>query len=460
MLIVTIVFGVIILGFGGASLFHHHRQRVFLNKALNVNESYKKQAANDLGIDGSAIAAVTTFDVLYNSMKLSPEALSGIDHLHHGQNFKNLSDLMDFMKEEIIKSESGEIAWRQMVHKYKGYTGEETAFGKLAEDGHSIQIPESGTTEGLDVIIDGKAYNVNVTDNPSYIQEHLDKYPDVDVIANKEMAQAFGDHPRVKIDPDLSSQQAFHQTADTMEGISEIGDFLDGIPILTLVINTARNGKKMYDGKIDIKTATEHTVIDTVGVGAGGWAGSEAGLALGLILAPATGGTSAIVIPVATSIIGALIGVFTGKGISSWFKGRHLRKAVEVLKDLSIAFRSKFLNLYDQLVLVSNNYYNELLQIVDERQNREKAIKRILFPNTSTTFYKMANSKLRDEKLKTRQFYKDIKRTIQNAEESEGGMILYAQGISILNDVDPLSELYQNMDIQLNIVEAEKRKLA
>ena len=110
--------------------------------------------------------------------------------------------------------------------------------------------------------------------------------------------------------------------------------------------------------------------------------------------------------------------------------------------------------------MVSNNYYNELLQIVDERQNREKAIKRILFPNTSTTFYKMANSKLRDEKLKTRQFYKDLKRTIQNAEESEGGMILYAQGISILNDVDPLPELYQNMDIQLNIVEAEKRKLA
>src|SRR5690606_19647512 len=118
-------------------------------------------------------------------------------------------------------------------------------------------------------------------------------------------------------DPDLSSQQAFHQTADTMEGISDMGDLLDGIPVLTLVINTARNGKRVYDGKVDFKTATEHTVIDTVGVGAGGWAGSKAGLALGLALAPATGGTSAIVIPVVTSTIGAIIGVFSGKGISS-----------------------------------------------------------------------------------------------------------------------------------------------
>jgi hypothetical protein len=460
MLTAIIIFGVTIVGIGSASLFHRHRQLVFLNKALNVDESFTKQAANELGIDGSAIAAVTTFDVLYNSMKLSPEALTGIDHLHHSQDFQSLSDLMDYMKDEIIKSESGEIAWRQMVHKYKGYTGEETAFGKLAEDGHSIQIPESGTTEGLDVIVDGKAYNVKVTDNPSYIQEHLDKYPDVDVIANKEMAQAFGDHPRVKIDPDLSSQQAFHDTGDTMEGLNDMGDFLDGIPVLTLIINTARNGKRIYDGKVDFKTATEHTVIDTVGVGAGGWAGSEAGLALGLALASATGGTSAIVIPVVTSVIGALIGVFTGKGISGWFKGRYLRKAVEVLKDLSISFRNKFLNLYDQLVLVSNNYYNELLQIVDERKNNGGSLKRILFPNTSTTFYKMADSKLRDEKLKAIQFYKDLKKTIQNAEKSEGGMILYAQGLNILNDVDPLPELYQNMERQLNIVQAEKRKLA
>jgi hypothetical protein len=110
--------------------------------------------------------------------------------------------------------------------------------------------------------------------------------------------------------------------------------------------------------------------------------------------------------------------------------------------------------------LVSNNYYNELLQIVDERKNNGGSLKRILFPNTSTTFYKMADSKLRDEKLKAIQFYKDLKKTIQNAEKSEGGMILYAQGLNILNDVDPLPELYQNMERQLNIVQAEKRKLA
>ena len=459
MLTAIIIFGVLFVSIGAASLFHHYRQRVFLNKSLNVDESFKKQAANDLGIDGSAIAAVTTFDVLYNSMKLSPETLSGIDHLHHGQNFRNLSDLMDFMKDEIITSGPGETAWRQMIHKYKGYTGEETAFGKFTDDGQSIQIPESGTTEGLDVIINGKPYNVKVTDNPSYIQEHLDKYPDVDVIANKEMAQAFGDHPRVKIDPDLSSQQAFHQTADTMEGISDLGDLLVGIPVLTLVINTARNGKRVYDSKVDFMTATEHTVIDTVGVGAGGWAGSKAGLALGLALAPATGGTSAVVIPVVTSTIGAIIGVFSGKGISGWVKGRYLRRAVNELKAFAATFRNKFLNLYDRVLVVSKNYYNELLQMVDKRRENEGAIKRTLFPNTSTTFYKMAANKLKDEKIKSIQFYKDLKETVQKAEESEGGMILYAQGVDILNEVNPLPEYYQKISSQLEIVEIEKKKL-
>lgn len=460
MIITLIVFGVFVVGLGSASLIHRYRQYAFLNKALNVNESYKKRAAKEFGIDGTVVTGVSTFDVLYNSLKLSPEALSGINHLHHTQNFDNLGDLMGFLKDEIIRSEAGEAAWRQMVHKYKGYTGEQTAFGNLSEQDFNINVPESATTEGLDVTIDGKAFNVKVTDNPSYIQQHLDKHPDVDVITNKEMVDAFGNHPRVIIDPDLSSQKAFHATADTFEGVDNMGDLIDGIPIITLAINTARHGKRVYDGKVDLKTASEHTVIDTVGVGAGGWAGGQAGLYAGLALAPVTGGTSAIIIPAATTLIGTLIGVFTGKGISGWFKGRHVRAAIKELQNLAATFRNTFLELYDQVVSLSKNYYNHLLKVVEEEHKKEGLLKRTLFPNTASTFYEMANRKLKSEKNKTRIFYKDLKNTLVKNKESEGGMILYAQGKEILYEVEPLPHYYNQITTQLEIVEVEKKKIS
>lgn len=460
MLITFIIFGVFAVGLGSASLVHRHRQYSLLNKSLNIDESYKKRVADELGIDGAIVTSVSTFDVLYNSLKLSPETLSGINHLHHAKNFESLSELMNYLKDEIIRSEAGETAWRQMIHKYKGYTGENTAFGNLEDKGYEIKIPDSATTEGLDVMIGGKAYNVKITDNPSYIQQHLDKHPDIDVIANKEMSDAFGDHPRVKIDPDLSSQKAFHNTFDTFEGVSDMGDLIDGIPVITLAVNTVRNGKRAYDGKVDLKTATEHTIIDSAGVGAGGWAGGQAGMYVGLALAPVTGGTSAIIIPAATTLIGTIIGVFTGKGISGWFKGRHVRKAILELQNLATTFRNKFLEKYGKVISASGIYYNNLLKVVETEKKRDGLLKRTLFPNISTIFYKKANRKLKEERRKVNNFYKDLKNTLINNKESEGGMILYAQGMEILNEVKPLPKYYKQIRDQLDLVVKEKEKIS
>ena len=182
-----------------ASYYHRSRQRAFLTKTLKVDESLRNRVARELGVDGTVVAGVTVFDVLYNTMKLDRHALEGIDHLHHAQDFDNLGDLMDFMKSEIIKSDSGSEVWERMIHKYKGYTGEESVVEHLRELGYVVEIPESGTAPGLDLIVGGKPHNVKITDEPSYIQKHLDEHPDIDVITNREMADAFRDNPRVLV---------------------------------------------------------------------------------------------------------------------------------------------------------------------------------------------------------------------------------------------------------------------
>ena len=447
-----------------ASYIQRSRQRTFLTKTLKVDEPLRKRVARELGVDGAVVTGVSVFDVLYNTMKLDSQALRGMDHLHHAQDFESLDDLMDFMKSEIIRSEPGEVAWRSMIHKYKGYTGEETVADYYSARGHNVETPESGTAEGVDHIIDGKPYNVKVTHDPRYIQDHLDKHPDIDVIAPQEMADAFRDNPRVIINPNLSSQEAFHSTADTFEGITDLGDGIDSIPFITLAINASKNVYKWHKGDLDGKTAVEHTALDTAAVGAGGWVGGKVGLGLGLVLAPVTGGTSAIIIPAVTTMVGSLIGVFTGKGVSGWFKGRHLRRAVKELQDLATNFRDEFLYLYRTVVDAMNSFFESRLISCHRQVVEEGFFKRIVFPSAKTTFYRMASGELNTEHAAWRGFYADLQETVQNVEEpSEGGMILFANcqqhGVDMLYEVEPLPDYYAVIEAQLEIIEMEERKL-
>ena len=444
-----------------ASYIRRWRQRAFLTKVLKVDDSLRERVAREYGVDGAFVTGVSAFDVLYNTMRMDPNALQGMDHLHHAQDFDNLGDLMDFMRREIIKSEPGSDVWRQMVHKYKGYTGEESVVEHLQELGRDVEVPASGTAEGLDLIVDGKPYNVKITDDPSYIQAHLNEHPNIDVITNREMADAFRDNPRVVIDTKLSYEEAFDSTADTFEGMADLGDGIASIPFISLGINAFKNIRKLHKGDIDMGTAAEHTALDAAASGVGGWLGGTAGLGWGLALAPVTGGLSTVVLP----ILGSLAGIFTGKGISGWFKERHLRKAIEELQYLATEFWDAFVELYSNVIDSMDSFFDQRLSVTAEGIAEEGFLRRMVLPSAKTTFYRMASRELKTERKNLRSFYKNLAETVQDVEEpSEAGMILFTncqqQGVAVLMGVEPLPEYYVAIEAQLEIIEKEERKLS
>ena len=465
--VIIICVAVIIVALSTASYIHRSRQRAFLKKTLKVDEPLRNRVARELGVDGAVVTGVSVFDVFYNTIKLDPHSLRGMDHLHRKQNFESLGDLIDFMKNDIIRSEPGSEAWKDMIKKYKGYTAEEKVHDSYQEKGHDVETPESGTNEGWDHKIDGELHNTKLTKDKYYIDKHFDKHPDSYVDTNREMADAFRDNPRVVIHP-FSENEVKESTAKTFEGIDALGDefdLVDGIPVIsTLFINTVKNTQKLHKGDLDMKTAVEHTALDTAAVGAGGWVGKTVGLSVGLALVPATGGASAVIIPAVTTMVGSLIGVFTGKGISGWIKGRHLRRAVKGLQDLATNFRKKFLYLYQNVVDAMNSFF-ELRLITCRRQVAEEGLfKRMLFPSAKTTFYRMASGELETERVASRDFYADLREKVQDVEEpSEGGMILFANcqqhGVEMLYEVEPLPDYYAKIEAQLEIIEVEERKL-
>lgn len=458
--------GMMVGGAGVTSLIHHSRQRHYLEKKLPIDNTLKTKVANIIGVDEGVIIGVSAFDVFYNISKMDPHALTGISHLHHNQEFGNLGDLIAYMKENIIISEYGSKVWRQMVHKYKGYAGEEMAFDNLRDAEYTVVVPESGTTEGFDAIVDGRQMNVKITDNPAYIHDHLDAHPDIPVYTNMEMEQAFADNPNVIIDPNLSAQDIFHETADTLDGIDDIGDLIDQIPYITLAISTVKNAKGVFSGDKGVLTALEHITGDCVAVGFGGLAGSKIGLGIGLALAPVTGGISAIVIPAATTIVGTLIGIFTGKGIVGWFKQRHLRAAIEQLKLKATDLCQYFLNGVDRIHVTVDGYYNRMVLETKQayREDKEGFFKRIFFPGILSKFYQMSISYTKKERGNVKKYYGGLyKKVLKKAREpvgiAAGGLLVYAQGETIFNGNKKLLEKYKEVGEALNRVEKEKKKL-
>lgn len=441
----------------GASRAHKAKVRQFLTTPLSVDAEMQAKA-KALGIDGAAVVGVSTFDVLYNTMKMDGHVLTGIDRLHHAREFSNLGELMTYLKEDIIRYDGDGGVLRTVIHKYKGYTGEEQVFDKLAGEGHEIEIPVSGTQPGYDVLVDGKPYNVKVTDNPRYIQEHLDNHPDIDVITNSEMAAAFADDPRVLVDENLSVQETFHLTNDTLDAVGSMGDLLDQVPYVALAINSVRHGHRLYKGEIDWKTAVEHTTVDTTATGVGGFAGGKLGLALGLMLAPATGGASAVAIPAATTLIGTLAGVLTGKAGGGWIKQRHLRTFQKNLDTAASELAKAFLRAYDEIEARRAEYFNS--RVREARRGEAQAgvgLRAKLFPSTQAVFYQMAQERFweeRDEELRT---LAALKVEVAGKPAKEAGLILIRHDPAIYLGVEPLPALHASVFERAEQVEAEQR---
>lgn len=448
--------GTFLIVLASIAIFNHSKAKSYLNQKLVVDKSTLNKVKNKVGITEASVVGVTLFDVLYNTAKMDPFVLKGVDHLHHSQNFESLADLSSFLKENIINSEEGTTAWRQMIHKYKGYTGEEYAFNKLDETGTNYIKPDSGTNEQYDAIIDGQKVDIAITDDPSYIAEKL-KDPEVFVYTNKEMAAAYDGNPRVIIDENLSVQEMFQKTEDTFSGIEDLGDYIDGIPVITAIISGVRNTKGVLDGKKNIGTAIEHTATDVVGVGVGGWAGAEIGMSIGLALAPVTGGISAVVAP----IIGSLGGVLGGRSISNWFKQRHLRKAKAELEDIVIEFRNQFLIKYDSIIHhITETFSENIKQSKFAEKNIQSWFGRIFTPKILAKFYSLASKRFKKELKDTKKYYNELKNKVESSTDYEGGMAIYSQGSNILAGNNRLLKIYHKLSNVIKKVESEIKKLS
>jgi hypothetical protein len=448
-----------------ASRMHRNKVDAFLQRRLPPDQSTLRAAAN-FGALETAVVGTTVFDVLYNTARFDPFVLAGISHLHHAQDFQNLGDLITYMKENIITSEPGQAAWRQMIHKYKGYTGEQIAADHLEASGHVVSLPKSGTQPGFDLSsagpeIDGEI-NVKVTDDPAYIQQHLDKQPDIPVYTNAEMSDAFADHPQVIIDPNLSVQEAFHSTSEAFAGIDALGDYIDAVPFVTLGIATFKHGRGVVEGRKSLGDAAELVALDTAGVGIGGLVGAKVGLGIGVALAPVTGGASAVVIPALVTLAGTALGVVTGKGLTGYFKQRHLRVLIKNTHAAATDFYNSFEQGFVSLVEKAKLPFLKLERGFEfNYRHTQGVLRRLLFPSVMTVFYSRASEKAREDANHVEVEYNRVMIEAKGkSERYESGLALYSYGLGLLLGDSALGQGWRRVHRLLEETRIERARIS
>ena len=172
------------------------------------------------------------------------------------------------------------------VSRLSGYVAERRVASHLIERGAVVEFPTSASEPGFDLLVDGAPVQVKCLAEPGGVLEHIDKYPEIPVITNSELAPDVGHLPAVLVDERLSHAEVLGATEDTLRGIDLLDHLDDLIPFVSLAVAGARHGSAWKRGEVTTGRAVTRTVVDASVVGGLGKLGAVAGGALGAFVGP------------------------------------------------------------------------------------------------------------------------------------------------------------------------------
>ncbi len=226
--------------------------------------------------------------------------------------------------------------------RISGYVAEQKVALDLARDGHIVQFPDSPNQIGYDLLVDGHPVQVKCTLSADHVLDHIQRYPDIPVIVNSELAAQLGDHPMVWVDHALQHATISDHTASSTEALAGFGDVqnLMPIPFLALGFAAFRNLHDFQSGVIDARTYTACVGLDAGFRTVGGGVGSAFGATIGSALGPLG------------SVFGAGVGAFVGSVVGGTGGDSTIRRELCDARDAVVARLAAFAGWFKSVLLV------------------------------------------------------------------------------------------------------------
>lgn len=231
-----------------------------------------QQALESVLKDNSLIAPLAIASTAYSAgllwsySQIDQSVLNALTFASAGQpeNFSVLQEIAG-----MTLSRAGAIS------RMHGYVAEQMVALNLTQQGHIVEFPDTANQTGFDLIVDGQAMQVKSSLSSEYVLQHFEKYPDIPVIVNQELAETLGNHPNVFVDYSLSHADVQQTTVESLGQIDQFDSVADMLPIPLVTIGLAayRNYGEFGSGQIDSKQYLENTGKEAAAVAGGAIAG-------------------------------------------------------------------------------------------------------------------------------------------------------------------------------------------
>lgn len=266
-------------------------------------------AINRSGANTKEVAAVlglTAAEMFYHAAAIDPRVLDAADFWRKA----DISNQLEFATHAL------EFAVRGSDIALRGFTAEQVVLGNLVAQGHHVALPDSSGNPGFDLIVDGQEVQVKCGLDVYLLKEHFEKYPDIPVIANVELAAEFADYPNAYM---VTSLEGFElaAVAEMTDRSVEAGIDLMAVDALAeaIGVGAVRGTLGIFTGAIPADHLPAWLVVDTAVRGALVIAGGQAGAVLGLV----------VIGPAGALVLGPVLGaaaIFGNDNIKGWIDGQ------------------------------------------------------------------------------------------------------------------------------------------
>lgn len=207
-------------------------------------------------------------------------------------------EVLDAMTFSSAGSEEGFWALRRLastgfgtdgaIQRLKGYVAEQKVALDLQRDGFDVEFPDDASQPGFDLLVDGHEVQVKCVSNAREVWDHLERYPDIPVIVNADLADQVGGHPMVWVDPGLLNDDVLDATEETLGLLEDFADADDllAVPVVSVGFALYRHFGDLETGRIDNEAYAKRVGVDVAARATAGAGGSIVGAAIGSLLGP------------------------------------------------------------------------------------------------------------------------------------------------------------------------------
>lgn len=236
-------------------------------------------------LDNFAIVGITFADFIYDIAAIDPHVIEATDFARK----VDISDVFDFSLFTETLSGLSEASLRGHHANLMGYTAERLVASQLVKDGHIVEIPNSASQPGYDLLVDGYEFQVKCIkpENFHILEKHFDKYPETPVFVNSEMADVIaGKTPEwaelVFYVGGYTHEKASRLLTQALDSGQELNDY--EILSSVAVVSAVRNAIDWKKGEQSLQSATFNIALDSMSKGGMAIAGGVAGSGLGMLL--------------------------------------------------------------------------------------------------------------------------------------------------------------------------------